>query len=132
MCPSHPNPRAATGYIINAFAFETKPTWKPSGPEKLASFRSPATLPWILEASNAFGVLTTLEEDIITQAEYHDVWHPDQLPSGVTPRITLSRHSGSTSNVLFLDGHVSIVRPGDLKLEDFDDHKAPHTPPFPF
>lgn len=122
-CPAHPEDRAATGYVLNAFAFETAPHWRPSGPIRLARVRKPAVLPWIADCADRFAPPdpTGLGLDSVFLGECHDLWSPSHLPPSQGARLAPSRH-GSAINVLFLDGHISGVNASTLRLEDFDDH----------
>jgi prepilin-type processing-associated H-X9-DG protein len=131
-CPAHPMTQLQipSGYVINAFAFETGPNWSPDGPIKLTMVRGSATLPWVLEATNGFPGSAPGVADPIFLVEFHDVYDPAHLPQGDLPRITDQRH-GKRSNVLYLDGHVAAVTRGELTLQQFDDravHRATTAP----
>jgi prepilin-type processing-associated H-X9-DG protein len=120
-CPSHPVERIPSGYVMNAFAFETQPNWYPDGPVKMGKVRNSANVPWVLDAADSFhGTAGKENRDKIFFVQFHDVWHPSHLAGGGRDRISYSRHNGS-GNVLYMDSHVSSVVPNDLALESFDD-----------
>lgn len=115
-CPSHPTPGIPSAYVLNAFAFETRPEWKPSPPVRSNGLRNPAALAWLVEASDQFGPARYAPFDAIFYEVYHVVYHPDHILT----RLSFARHVGRTSNVLYADGHVSQVqRP--IELDRFDD-----------
>jgi len=124
-CPAHPlTPLGIpTGYVINAFAFDTAPDWAPDGPIKMTLIRDTSDLPWLLEAANSFPWNAPGLADPIFGIQFHDIYDPSQLPEGDLPRITERRH-GDRANVLYLDGHVAAVQPGDLTIGQFDDHAS--------
>src|SRR5687767_15758466 len=55
-CPSHPQEGLPTGFVINAFAFETAPSWAPDGPIKINGPQRPSELPWLLDAATDFPI----------------------------------------------------------------------------
>jgi prepilin-type processing-associated H-X9-DG protein len=121
-CPSHPQSGIPTGYVINAFAFETIPDWKPDGPIKITAPSRPSELPWLLDCANDFPIAAPPPlPDKVFGVEFHDVYHPDHLPNGSKNRVSDNRHVQRTANVLYLDTHVSVIHRGDLRLEMFDD-----------
>jgi prepilin-type processing-associated H-X9-DG protein len=120
-CPSHPVLGIPSGFVINAFAFETQPRWLPDGPIIKSKLRRSSDLPWVLEAADSFVEITQREHlDKIHFMTFHDVWSPSHLPNGGKHRISDSRHK-ETANVLYADNHVALIKKGDLKLDDFDD-----------
>lgn len=120
-CPSHPLKDIPSGFVINAFALERQPRWSPDGPIKANRMKRTSELPWLLEAADRFNdFIGPSRVDAIYFVQFHDVWHPNQLPDGTKHRISDSRH-GDGANVLYRDGHVSVVFTGTLKLSDFDD-----------
>jgi prepilin-type N-terminal cleavage/methylation domain-containing protein/prepilin-type processing-associated H-X9-DG protein len=117
-CPSHPlTGRIPTTYVVNAFAFETQPSWAPDGPVKLTAVRNPSTIVWLAEASNVFDP----DEFMIYEPRFADVYAPDHLPRQPRQRIADDRHANLSANVLHLDGHVQTIRIGFFTLEMFDD-----------
>ncbi len=123
-CPSHPVADIPTGYVINAFAFETAPNWKPDGPIQLTTVRDPSGLPWLLEAANDFPWREPPAADKIFAVEFHDAYHPRHMPDGDRHRISDDRHFKNRANVCYLDSHVESLARGDLKLEMMDDHAS--------
>jgi prepilin-type processing-associated H-X9-DG protein len=119
-CPSHPEIGIPTGYVVNAFAFETQPSWKPDGPVKITRIRRPSELPWLFDCANNFPLRELGLPDKIFGVEFHDVYDPRHLPRGERHRIADDRH-GQTANVLYLDGHVSVIQKGELTLDMMDD-----------
>jgi len=120
-CPSHVMMDIPTGYVINAFAFDTQPDWKPDGPIQIALIRNPSQLPWMFDCANNFPLRELSLPDKIYGVEFHDVYDPRHLPRGPRERISDDRH-GTTANVLYLDTHVSVIHKYELKLEMLDDH----------
>lgn len=116
-CPSHPVEGIPSGYVVNAFAFETSPQWDPAPPTQVSKLRNPSSLPWLLEASDAFGPSIYGPFDAVFYEPYHVVRMPESLES----RVTYVRHARKTSNLLYADGHVAVVRPGQIQLSDLDD-----------
>ncbi|MGH7215373.1 MAG: hypothetical protein ACREIT_11475, partial [Tepidisphaeraceae bacterium] len=123
-CPSHPlnADRIPTGYVINAFAFETNPDWKPDGPIKITTISHPHELPWMFDAANHFPLRELTQPDKIFGIEFHDAYDPRHLPDQERHRISDDRHSRNRANVLYLDGHVVTIAKGELKLEMLDDN----------
>ena len=119
-CPSHPLTDIPTGYVINAFAFETAPQWAPDGPVKITSIRRSSELPWLLDAANDFPFRDISLPDKIYGLEFHDVYDPRHLPDGERHRISDIRHN-QRGNVMFLDTHVETIPKGGFRLEMFDD-----------
>ena len=121
-CPSHPVERAATSYVINAFAFETSPDWRPSGPVRIGSIRKPSILPFLADCNDAFGAQDPdgFLLDPVYRGHNHDLWHPNHVRDLPYARLARRRH-GPNINVAFLDGHVEWRNPDYFKLEDFDD-----------
>jgi prepilin-type processing-associated H-X9-DG protein len=115
-CPSHPTEKIPSGYVLNAFAFETQPAWDGSPPVPMGKVRNAAQVAWLLEASNWFGPSEYLFDGIYYEP-YHIVRTPDQLAL----RVNMSRHGKAGSNVLFADGHVAMLRPTELRLDMLDD-----------
>lgn len=132
-CPSHPVEGIPTGYVINAFAFESSPNWAPDGPIKRTAISRGSVLPWVLEAADEFiGFDSTGEvTQMIFGVQFHDVYHAEHLPRMPQQRISDDRHVGRTANVLYFDWHVGVVRRGELKLEQFDDGVRKRATPFP-
>ncbi len=120
-CPSHPLDGLPTGYVINAFAFETAPTWAPDGPVRISRVGRSADVAWVMDAADNFPAGPVGPVDKIFRVEFHDVYDPVQLPSGERHRISDDRHRGR-ANVLFLDAHVSTVQSGGFSLDMFNDH----------
>ena len=121
-CPSHPVQGVPTGFVINAFAFETKPDWAPDGPIKITAPSRASELPWLLDAATDFPVAAPPPlQDKVLGIEFHDVYSPEHLPDGDKHRISDTRHVQKTANVLYLDGHVAVIKQGELKLAMFDD-----------
>jgi prepilin-type processing-associated H-X9-DG protein/prepilin-type N-terminal cleavage/methylation domain-containing protein len=118
-CPSHPTPGIPTAYVINAFASETKPTWRGSPPVRASQLRASARLPLLLETPDLFRTHVNLYDDIFFEPE-HSLFSPGHLVDGATPRVDELRHAGR-SNVLFADSHVETLSPGSLCLDSFDD-----------
>ena len=134
-CPSHPLGGVVGSFLINAFAFETRPNWRPTGPVKLSAVRNAPGVVWIAEATDLYGTndfLTSGDYDDIYAVDTHAVWLPKHLPGGAAPRVSESRHRGR-GNVLWFDASVRAVRPGELRAEMFDDgvtaRPAPQGPP---
>jgi len=119
-CPSHPEMGIPTGYVVNAFAFETEPEWKPDGPVKINAISGPSELPWMFDCANNFPLRDLNLPDKVFGVEFHDAYDPRHLPGGERHRISDSRHN-RTGNILYLDGHVVTVREGELKLEQLND-----------
>lgn len=119
-CPSHPTADIPTAFVLNAFAFETAPDWKQSPTVGVGSIRNPARLPWVLETPDLFNKKSNLVYDDIFFETHHVIYQPEHLPGSAQARVTFARHRRS-SNVLYLDGHVDIVSPGAIRLDDFDD-----------
>jgi prepilin-type processing-associated H-X9-DG protein len=124
-CPAHPLDDLPSGYVVNAFRFDTSPNWSPDGPEKLVKFRPAAEIIWFLDCADFFPAPPA---DKIFDVQFHDVWDPRHLPDGVRHRISDNRH-GNTANVLYVDGHVSVIHHGELTLEMLDDHLKEHATP---
>jgi prepilin-type processing-associated H-X9-DG protein/prepilin-type N-terminal cleavage/methylation domain-containing protein len=121
-CPSHPQEGLPSGFVINAFAFETAPSWAPDGPIKITAPQRPSELPWLLDAATDFPIAAAPPlSDKVFGVEFHDIYSPEHLPAGSKHRISDTRHGSRTSNVLYFDGHVAIIHQGELKLEMFDD-----------
>lgn len=119
-CPSHPTAGLPTAFVLNAFAMETMPDWKPSPPVQLSGVRASSSLPWLLETPDLFKTYANIFDDIFFEPE-HTVFSPEHLPGGRTPRMNFSRHLGGTSNVLFADGHVDLMRGSGPEFKQFDD-----------
>ncbi len=122
-CPANTVPEVPTSYVVNAFYF-SDPGWNSvAGATKLSKIRSPASLPWLLEAPDFFKTFTVakaLVDDVFFEIT-HYVSTPDHLPEGATPRIYPARHRHS-SNLLFADGHVEARSTSEkLSLHQFDD-----------
>ena len=117
-CAAHPEERAATSYVLNAFAFETAPNWRPAGPTRLAIVQRPSQLPWIADCADRFAPPDPdgLQIDTVFFGQYHDLWAPVHLET----RLAKERH-GTRLNMLYLDGHVASILRSELRLEDFDD-----------
>lgn len=131
-CPSHPVQGIPTGYVVNAFAFESAPDWAPDGPIKIGTISQPSELPWLLEAADSFdGADPTGVVDPIFGVQFHDAYDPRHLPREPQQRLTDDRHVGSTANVLYLDSHVSLIRRGELTLQRMDDGVRKRATPFP-
>jgi prepilin-type processing-associated H-X9-DG protein len=120
-CPAHPVIDIPTAFVLNTFAFETQPSWDGALPVPTSKMRTPSELPWLLEASDAFGMSAFGPFDAIFYEPYHIVREPAHLAGGAKSRINDARHVHQTSNVLYLDGHVDAVRHGTLQLTSFDD-----------
>jgi prepilin-type processing-associated H-X9-DG protein len=114
-CPSHPTEKIPSAYVLNAFAFETQPTWDGSPPVPMGKIRNTAQVVWLLEGSDWFG-----PSEYIFDAIYYEPYHIVRKPEHLFERVTLKRHR-SGSNVLFADGHVALLHPDELKLEMLDD-----------
>lgn len=120
-CPVHPDDRVPTGFTLNVFAFDSQPNWKASPPIQASLIRNASKLPWLLEIPDSFGEFDCGGVyDGIYFEECHIAYSPIHLPGGSKARISYTRH-GRRANVLFFDGHVDVVRPGQLQLEAFDD-----------
>lgn len=132
-CPAHPVENIPTGYVINAFAFETEPNWAPDGPIKRSSVSRPSELPWVLEAADEFVGVDSAdgESPMIFGVQFHDCYDPEHLPRGSLQRLIDDRHVKRTANVLYFDSHVATIRRGELKLQMFDDGLRKHATPFP-
>ena len=114
-CPEHPLAGEVPGtYVINAFRFESKPDWNPDGPVKLAQIREGGDVVWIGEAADQ------MRGASILLPEFHDAFHPEDLPGGSRERLTDSRHNNAT-NILFFDSSVRRIARGKLTLPMFDD-----------
>jgi len=120
-CPSHPMDDIPTAYVINAFAFDTQPDWKPDGPINIVNIHNASELPWMFDGANNFPLREIGLLDKIYGIEFHDVYDPRHLPRGERHRISDDRH-GTTANILYLDTHVDVVHRGELKLAMLDDH----------
>jgi len=120
-CPVHPNDLVPTGFSLNVFAFESRPDWRGSPAMPASLIRNGSKLPWLLETPDWFyrQDCAFLMDDIYCEW-FHVVYKPEHLPGGSHARISYTRH-GRRANVLYFDGHVDVVRPGQLQLEDFDD-----------
>jgi len=116
-CPSHPTEKIPSGYVLNAFAFETQPDWNPSPPVQISKVKRAAEVVWVLEAADTFGPGIYGGLDGI----YFETYHIVRYPEAIAKRIRYDRHVGRTSNVLYADGHVATVPAGTIKFEDFDD-----------
>jgi prepilin-type processing-associated H-X9-DG protein len=116
-CPSHPTERIPSGYVLNAFAFETLPSWDPSPPVPLSKVRRSASVVWVLEAADTFGISVYGGLDGI----YFETYHVVRYPEAIGQRIRYDRHVGRTSNILYADGHVATLPSGSIQLTDFDD-----------
>jgi prepilin-type processing-associated H-X9-DG protein len=132
-CPSHPVEGIPTAFTINAYAFETRPNWAPDGPIKLVQPRRHSELPWILESSDTMPGVDSggTVPELIFGIQFHDAWEPSHLPRQSGQRISDNRHHGRTANVLYLDGHVGLIRQGELVLEMLDDGVRKRATPFP-
>jgi prepilin-type processing-associated H-X9-DG protein/prepilin-type N-terminal cleavage/methylation domain-containing protein len=120
-CPSHPLVGDIPGcFVVNAFAFDTFPAWKPDGPIKLTSVRDPAQVVWYAESADTFAQSEADGTNHIYLERYQDVWRPGHLPGGDAERISDARHSGR-ANLAFFDGSVLSMEAGKLRLERFDD-----------
>jgi prepilin-type N-terminal cleavage/methylation domain-containing protein/prepilin-type processing-associated H-X9-DG protein len=115
-CPSHPTQGIPSGYVLNAFAFETRPAWDGSPPIPMGKVRNAASVAWLLEASNSFG-----ESNYLFDGIYYEPYHIVRAPEQLAQRVNMSRHGRAGSNVLLADGHVSALHPRDLRLEIMDD-----------
>lgn len=115
-CPSHPLSDIPSSYVLNVFAFDTKPEWKPSTPISLARVKSPSDLYWVMEATATFGPSPYGPFDGIYFEPHHIVSNPENLQR----RVEMSRHRRS-SNVLFADGHVQEIEPRAFNFERLDD-----------
>ena len=121
-CPAHPLIDIPTGYVVNAFAFETEADgWKPDGPIKITTIASAHELPWFFDAANNFPLRDLGQPDKIYGIEFHDVYSPLHMPREERNRISDDRHYKDVANVLYLDSHVSTIRKNELKLEMLDD-----------
>lgn len=126
-CPSHPLAgEIPATYVVNAFAFETAPNWSPDGPIKLTAVSRASEVAWIAEASNVFFPDPRPDFGMIRQVQFFDVYDPEHLPRRDRQRLADDRHVQRSANLLHLDGHVSIVRLGELTLERFDDGLRQH------
>lgn len=123
-CPSHPfDGDIPSGYVINAFKFESEPRWDPDGPVKLSKIRDASRVVLLAEAANLFGEeRADLGEKAnhVFWPEYHDVWRPDHLPRQSRERISDDRHFGA-ANLLMFDSSVISIQKGKVRLEMFDD-----------
>jgi prepilin-type processing-associated H-X9-DG protein len=119
-CPSHPTVGIPTAFVLNTFDFASEPGWRGAGPIQYARLRNPANLPWLLETPDLFLSRDNVLYDDIFFEPWHVLRKPDHLPGGSAPRTSYVRHRTRYSNVLFADGHVRNVRPGELRLEQFD------------
>jgi prepilin-type N-terminal cleavage/methylation domain-containing protein/prepilin-type processing-associated H-X9-DG protein len=119
-CPSHPLDEVPATYVVNAFAFETAPEFGAGAPAvKLQRIRSPATLLWLLEASDLFGERPPYG---LRDAIYYEPYLIVRSPAQLHTRVNDARHGRLGSNLLFLDGHVSTTHDnGAVRLEQFDD-----------
>jgi prepilin-type processing-associated H-X9-DG protein len=113
---AQPTEKIPSGYVLNAFAFETAPEWTGSAPIPMSKVRNTATVAWLLEAADMFGPSDYLFDGIYYEP-YHIVRNPDQL----IERVNRTRHGRAGSNVLFADNHVAMVAPADLRLDMLDD-----------
>jgi prepilin-type processing-associated H-X9-DG protein/prepilin-type N-terminal cleavage/methylation domain-containing protein len=116
-CPSHPTDHIPSGYVLNAFAFESAPAWDPSPPVRCAKIRNASAVVWIVEAADRFGLSVYGPFDAIFFEPYHVIRHPQMI----VDRVKFDRHAGRSSNVLYADGHVATVRAGSIGLANFDD-----------
>ncbi|GEM_PF-2510521 len=125
-CPSHPTPGIPTGYTLNCFAFESAPPWSGAAPLSLARARFPSRIGWLFETPDLFRTQAEgfLFDDIFFE-HYHIARSPNHLPNGDRRRISDDRHLARTANVLFLDGHVSTLRAGQITLSMMDDGVRP-------
>ncbi len=116
-CAEHPNFGEAPGtYVMNAFMFESDPTWDPSPPVKLSAVLNPSQVIWLAEVSPLLG-----EARRKTPVAYHhDVFSPAGLPNQASETITDKLHMNS-SNVLLFDGSTKRIEKGKFELKMFDD-----------
>lgn len=122
-CPSHAFiDDVPGGFVINAFKFETKPTWDPDGPVRLTRIQNSSQVVWLAEAADEFGENRDdrLPSNHVFWPEYRDAYNPDHLPRRARERISDDRHLGR-ANLLWFDTSVRSVRRGELTLEMFDD-----------
>ncbi|MGH7178511.1 MAG: prepilin-type N-terminal cleavage/methylation domain-containing protein [Tepidisphaeraceae bacterium] len=130
-CPSHPAADIPTAYVVNAFAFESAPDWAPDGPIKKSGISHPSDLPWVLEGATEFAGIDSNLQQMIYGVQFHDCYSPTHLPRESEHRLTDDRHNNHTSNVLYLDWHVTAIQRGQLRLDMFDDHVRKRATPFP-
>ena len=122
-CPSHPLVGEVPGcFVVNAFKFESQPTWDPDGPVKLAKIQNSSEVIWAAEAADVFGGVATGADgrNQIYDPRFHDVWEPGHLPRAGAERVSDDRHAGR-ANLLFFDASVRAVRRGGVELRMFDD-----------
>lgn len=119
-CPSHPNKGIPTGYVVNSCVFDRDGEFGRliAGMVKLSQISKPERVAYLLEASNQFEINNENNERVgIYYIIFHKVWHPRDLPTGVSPRVSLNRHK-KVSNALFFDGHVAEITSVHPKLLD--------------
>ncbi|MGH7176805.1 MAG: prepilin-type N-terminal cleavage/methylation domain-containing protein [Tepidisphaeraceae bacterium] len=126
-CPSHPTEGIPTAFVLNCFAFETAPGWGGAFPVQVGRIKRAGALPWLLEAPDLFNTrfYNAFYDDIYFEP-MHIIASPAHLRRGAAARVSVDRHNGATSNVLFLDGHVTATHERDLSLESFDDGLRSH------
>jgi len=119
-CPAHPTADIPSAFVMNAFAFETRPAGKAAAASRVADVRNPSDVPLLLETPDLFGVAHQFFDDIFFEPE-HVAFAPKHLPRAASQRISDTRHRARFANVLFFDGHVASVSKDELTLERFDD-----------
>ncbi len=125
-CPAHPMEDQIPGdFIMNAFRFDLGSRWDPAGPTRLGNIRNASGVVWLAEASDSFGDVHPDGTNHIYLPRYHDAWHPNHLPGGRWEHMTEKRHRDA-ANLLLFDGGVRLVRPGQMRLEWFDDGVTQH------
>lgn len=121
-CPSHPTPKTPASFVMNAMAFDVRPQWSRAAPAcKWSRIRRQSTVPLLLETPDLFKGQGAWEFNAIFFEPALIVSNPDEFPGGARESVSFTRHRNRQSNVLFADGHVAVVRPGELQLNDFDD-----------
>jgi prepilin-type N-terminal cleavage/methylation domain-containing protein/prepilin-type processing-associated H-X9-DG protein len=109
-CESHPTDGAAAAFVVNASSLTSEAENRPEGPIRQSSIRSASRWPFVLEASDKFntGNEATIFDDIFFEVQLV-FWKPIQLPPSEKARITVARHRGKRSNVLYGDLHVDTI-----------------------
>ena len=125
-------------YVINGLQFQAPGVLAPVArqskpPTRLSSLRLPTEVPYLAEYTRDlngrnFRSLYSRRASNQSLSIFYDVHRPDRiLGDEDTRRIAPERHNESM-NVLFHDGHVAPVKPGEsLSIEFWDDgdHRKP-------
>lgn len=135
-CPSHPSTGQVmeTGFSMNGYmADPVDRPWGVVGMTIQGAVKRPSEVVYLVDVSDALPFV--LMPGFIMEGTYRWVEYPEgpiltglqtvfqhhNLPGGVQERVARDRHGRGRINALYMDGHVAMVRSGDLTMRDFND-----------